>query len=257
VTSNINSAAINENFPVAGQDNDTQVFRDNFDTIKTSLLTANTEITALQAATEGLALDAYDEVEAGVHGSDFNNRIIYSAVLQNSFERKFDGGNITAPLTIDYQNGNYQVYRIGANITVDFLNFPDGLGTSKNGKVTLELYGDGGVSTDAGQFVTGSVYTITTVGSTNFTLVGASSNTIGITFTATGTGSGNGKAQLHRTLTFSTSGGTVIKKNATFPATFTLTSAESSSGAGNPVIIEVWQNKSDRIFLNYVGQFSS
>jgi hypothetical protein len=206
VTSNINYAAINENFPVAGQDNDTQVFRDNFDTIKTSLLTANTEITALQAATEGLALDAYDEVEAGIHGSDFNNRIIYSAVLQNSFERKFDGGTITAPLTIDYQNGNYQVYRIGANITVDFLNFPDDNSVpSKNGKVTLELYSDG---------------------------------------TA-------------RTVTFSTSGGTVIKKNVTFPAPFTLTSAEAAAGAGNPVIIEVWKNKSDRLFLNYVGQFSS
>lgn len=206
MTSNINSAAINENFPVAGQDNDTQVFRDNFDTIKTSLLTANTEITALQAATEGLALDAYDEVAEGVHGSDFNNRIIYNAVLQNSFERKFDGGSITAPLTIDYENGNYQVYRIGATITVDFLNFPnDESNPSKNGKVTLELYGDG-----------------TT-----------------------------------RTVTFSTSGGTVIKKNATFPATLTLASAEGAAGGGNPVIIEVWQNKSDRIFLNYVGQFSS
>lgn len=206
MTSNINSAAINENFPVAGQDNDTQVFRDNFDTIKTSLLTANTEITALQAATEGLALDAYDEVAEGVHGSNFNNRIIYNAVLQNSFERKFDGGSITAPLTIDYENGNYQVYRIGATITVDFLNFPDDESNpSKNGKVTLELYGDG-----------------TT-----------------------------------RTVTFSTSGGTVIKKNATFPATLTLTSAEGAAGGGNPVIIEVWKNKSDRLFLNYVGQFSS
>ena len=206
MTSNINYAAINENFPVAGQDNDTQVFRDNFDTIKTSFQTAQTEVTALQAATEGLALDAYDEVEAGVYGSNFNNRIIHSAVLQNSFERKFDGGNITAPLTIDYENGNYQVYRIGANTTIDFLNFPDDESVpSKNGKVTLELYGDG---------------------------------------TA-------------RTVTFSTSGGTVIKKNATFPTTFTLTSAEAAAGAGNPVIIEVWKNKSDRLFLNYVGQFSS
>ncbi len=206
MTSNINYAAINENFPVAGQDNDTQVFRDNFDTIKTSFQTAYTEVTALQAATEGLALDAYDEVEAGVYGSNFNNRIIHSAVLQNSFERKFDGGNITAPLTIDYENGNYQVYRIGANTTIDFLNFPDDASVpSKNGKVTLELYGDG---------------------------------------TA-------------RTVTFSTSGGTVIKKNATFPAPFTLTSAEAAAGAGNPVIIEVWKNKSDRLFLNYVGQFSS
>ena len=208
MTSAINFTSINENFPVAGQDNDTQVFRDNFDTIKTSFQTAYTEVTALQAATEGLALDAYDEVEAGVYGSNFNNRIIHSAVLQNSFERKFDGGNITAPLTIDYENGNYQVYRIGANTTIDFLNFPDDESVpSKNGKVTLELYGDGNLG--------------------------------------------------GRTVTFSTSGGTVIKKNATFPTTFTLTSAEAAAGAGNPVIIEVWQNKGDRIFLNYVGQFSS
>jgi len=199
VTSNINYAAINENFPVAGQDNDTQVFRDNFDTIKTSLLTAYTEVTALQAATEGLALDAYDETEAGIHGSNFNNRIIYSAVLQNSFERKFDGGDITAPLTIDYENGNYQVYRIGASITVDFLNFPDDNSVpSKNGKVTLELYGDG---------------------------------------TA-------------RTITFSTSGATVVKKSSGFPGSVTVTSAT------NPVIIEVWQHSSTVIWINYLGLFS-
>lgn len=42
--SNINYASINENFPVPGQDNDTQVFRDNFDTIKNSLSTAKTEV---------------------------------------------------------------------------------------------------------------------------------------------------------------------------------------------------------------------
>ena len=199
MTSNINYAAINENFPVAGQDNDTQVFRDNFDTIKTSLLTAYTEVTALQAATEGLALDAYDETEAGIHGSNFNNRIIYSAVLQNSFERKFDGGDITAPLTIDYENGNYQVYRIGASITVDFLNFPDDNSVpSKNGKVTLELYGDG---------------------------------------TA-------------RTITFSTSGATVVKKSSGFPGSVTVTSAT------NPVIIEVWQHSSTVIWINYLGLFS-
>ncbi len=49
MTSAINYAAINENFPVAGQDNDTQTFRDNFDSIKTALSTAKTEITDLQA----------------------------------------------------------------------------------------------------------------------------------------------------------------------------------------------------------------
>ena len=194
MTSNINYLGINENFPVAGEDNDTQVFRDNFDTIKTSFNTAKTEITDLQTNAARTDVD-----------NDFNNKLISGAVMLNNYDKKFDGGVITAPLTVDYENGNYQIFRFGATTTVEFLNFPDDASLPTGlGKVTLELYGDG---------------------------------------TA-------------RTLTFITSGGTVIKKNATFPATFTLTSAEAAAGSGNPVMIEVWQHKSDRIFLNYLGQFS-
>jgi hypothetical protein len=40
-------STINENFPTAGQDNDSQGFRDNFARIKTGLSTAQTEITYL------------------------------------------------------------------------------------------------------------------------------------------------------------------------------------------------------------------
>ena len=46
----------------------------------------------------------------------------------------------------------------------------------------------------AGSFVVGNVYTILTVGTTNFTTIGALSNTVGHTFVATGTGSGTGTA---------------------------------------------------------------
>lgn len=49
-------------------------------------------------------------------------------------------------------------------------------------------------TTNAGSFVTGDAYTITEVGNTNFTALGAASNTVGVTFTATGAGSGTGKA---------------------------------------------------------------
>jgi hypothetical protein len=195
VTSNINYASINENFPVAGQDNDTQVFRDNFDTIKTSFQTAKDEITDLQDNVARTDLD-----------NDFNFKLVQRAVFQNNYDRKWDGGVITAPLTVDYENGNYQIYRFGASTTIEFLNFPDDdFDPEGNGKVTLELYGDG---------------------------------------TA-------------RTLTFITSGGTVLKKNSTFPAPFVVTSAEGAAGAGNPLIVEVWRHKSDRIFLNYMGQFTS
>ncbi len=47
---------------------------------------------------------------------------------------------------------------------------------------------------DAGDFIIGLTYTITTVGSTDFTAIGAASNAVGVVFTATGVGSGNGKA---------------------------------------------------------------
>ena len=46
----------------------------------------------------------------------------------------------------------------------------------------------------AGSFVVGVQYTITTVGTTDFTLIGAASNTIGVSFTATGVGTGTGTA---------------------------------------------------------------
>lgn len=46
----------------------------------------------------------------------------------------------------------------------------------------------------AGAFVIGSTYSIASVGSTDFTLIGASGNTIGVVFTATGEGSGTGTA---------------------------------------------------------------
>jgi hypothetical protein len=49
-------------------------------------------------------------------------------------------------------------------------------------------------SVNAGSFVTGKKYKINAVGSTNFTLIGASANTSGVVFTATGAGTGSGTA---------------------------------------------------------------
>jgi hypothetical protein len=185
---------INENFPVAGEDNDTQVFRDNFDTIKTSLNTAKTEITDLQ-----------DNVARTDADNDFNKKLLSGAVMLNNYDAKFDGGVVTAPLTVDYENGNYQIFRFGVSTTVEFLNFPDDNTLPESvGKVTLELYGDG----------------------------------------------------IARTLTFSTSGGTVIKKDSEFPAPFVVTSPEAAAGSGDPIFIEVWKHKSDRLFLRSLGQFS-
>lgn len=135
--SSINHLGINENFPVAGQDNDTQVFRDNFDTIKTNFRLAQEEITDLENNAARLDQD-----------NDFANFVQTRAVFQNCRDKKFDAGAVTAsPTTIDYENGNYQIFAVGAALNMDFLNFPGdpGFGDTSTtvGKVTLELYSDG------------------------------------------------------------------------------------------------------------------
>lgn len=56
------------------------------------------------------------------------------------------------------------------------------------------VWGNGGTTVNAGSFVPGNTYVIKTVGTTNFTAIGASSNTVGVTFKATGAGSGTGVA---------------------------------------------------------------
>ena len=197
MTSLINFAAINENFPVAGQDNDTQVFRDNFDTIKTNFGFAKTEITDLQ-----------DNAARTDQDNDFLYNIVGSVTLQDAYLRKKDYGSpigaaITAgtPIDISFKQAMYHVVKFGANTSLSFSDFPTGAvditGLGQIGKATLELYGDG-----------------TT-----------------------------------RTITFTTSGGTVIKKLG-FPGSVTVTSTT------DPVIIEVWQHSATVIFLNYLGLFS-
>jgi hypothetical protein len=151
MTSNINYLSINENFPVPGVDNDTQVFRDNFDTIKTSLRAAQTEITDLQTNTAGLALTDY--VDTNGAGSDFNGNLIYNATLQRTGYKKYYGGTINsatyelgANLEIDYELGSYQIFKFESNMNIQFSNLPTNSSGASGplvvGKITLELYGD-------------------------------------------------------------------------------------------------------------------
>jgi hypothetical protein len=53
---------------------------------------------------------------------------------------------------------------------------------------------DSAYNVTAGSFVIGQQYTIRTIGTTDYTLIGAVANTVGVLFTATGVGSGTGVA---------------------------------------------------------------
>jgi len=74
-----------------------------------------------------------------------------------------------------------------------------------------------GTAVAGGSFVVGQTYQIVSIGSTNFTLIGASANTVGIVFTATGAGSGSGTAKsivsynfVNYTCILAISGGTTV-----------------------------------------------
>ena len=74
-----------------------------------------------------------------------------------------------------------------ADTDVDFLSTLATSGTSLDAIDTA-------YNVTAGAFVVGKSYTIRTVGTTDFTLIGAVANTVGVLFTATGVGSGTGVA---------------------------------------------------------------
>ena len=138
MTSLINFAAINENFPVAGQDNDTQVFRDNFDTIKTNFSAAKTEIEDLQ------------NNSARIDGtSDFDYNIVTTVTLQDTILRKRDYGAaiVAATQEVSFKQALYHIIKFGNNCAIELIDFPvtevDILGFGACGKITLELYGDG------------------------------------------------------------------------------------------------------------------
>jgi len=67
--------------------------------------------------------------------------------------------------------------------------------TSNNStNFTLNFRGAATATITAGSFVVGTIYTIASIGTTDFTLIGAASNTVGVIFTATGVGAGSGTA---------------------------------------------------------------
>jgi hypothetical protein len=74
-----------------------------------------------------------------------------------------------------------------ADTDVDYLSTLATSGTTLDGL-------DSAYNVTAGSFVVGKSYTIRSIGTTNYTLIGAVANTVGVLFTATGAGSGTGVA---------------------------------------------------------------
>ena len=115
MTSQINPNNINGEYPVAGQDNNTQGFRDNFTNIKVNFQYAETEITNLQA-------NSISKVSTSVN--EFNDSVIYGARLQNTGYIQLNRGNVAPTANINYAAGSFQTITANANTTVNFTGLP-------------------------------------------------------------------------------------------------------------------------------------
>jgi hypothetical protein len=96
---------INENFPAAGQDNDSQGFRDNFARVKTALGTAQSEITYLNN-------NAVDKTQ----NNDMGNNTLSNVILKNSgIVSNTSLVSAAATSVISFSEFQYRRYSLGNN----------------------------------------------------------------------------------------------------------------------------------------------
>jgi len=169
MTSQINPNNIDASYPVAGQPNNTQGFRDNFTAIQTNFQAAENEINDLQskavlkAALTGTTLD-----------NNMNDALIYAAKIQDFSATSVAITATAGSIVVDYSAGHYQTISTTGNINVSIGNFPT---APAFGYIKLQLVIDA-----PGRTVTFSGMT-TLYGTTG--VQGMTGNTI--TFAATGT----------------------------------------------------------------------
>jgi hypothetical protein len=108
---------ISASYPVAGQDNDTQGFRDNFSNIKNSTTILAKEISDIQ--TNGVfANQTTDFYQTGVIAN--GNFQAVGDVIAPGHWLQSSGGS----LNLDYTEGNYQKWHLNTNTSFTVVNWP-------------------------------------------------------------------------------------------------------------------------------------
>jgi len=172
MTSAINPNNINGAYPVAGQDNNSQGFRDNFTNTATNFQYAANEITALQnnsVLTTDLASSTTPV---------FNNLLtstLANGYLQNMYTPLVALGTVTGAVSLDYSLGSYQTATTSGAVTLGFVNFPS---AGKVASMTLQI----AVTSVAHTVQLPSAVTVNNIG-----IQGLNPSTNTITFAAVGT----------------------------------------------------------------------
>ena len=131
MSSNINPNNIDGTYPIAGQDNNSQGFRDNFTNTKLNFTYAATEITALQ---DNVILKGPLTV-GGTVDNNMGGTLLYDATMQDFAATRVALGSVSGTCTINYASGHSQTVTISSGITLAFTNFP----ASSQGWVTVTV----------------------------------------------------------------------------------------------------------------------
>jgi hypothetical protein len=119
MASNINPFNIDGTFPVAGQDNASQGFRDNFTNVRNNLGYAKSEIEDLQ----NKAI-LKTSLTGGTLSNDMGGSTLYQPALKSFYEITYNQGLISGTVTLDYANGNIQYVESDGDITLAFTGWP-------------------------------------------------------------------------------------------------------------------------------------
>jgi len=119
MASQINPNNIDGNYPVAGQDNNSQGFRDNFTNTRVNFQSAENEINELQSkgifktALAGETLD-----------NNMDDNLIYAALIRDFSAVKVSPTGVSGTYTLNYSAGHYQTISTTGSVTLAFSNFP-------------------------------------------------------------------------------------------------------------------------------------
>jgi hypothetical protein len=119
MASNINPNNIDGTYPVAGQDNNSQGFRDNFTNTKSNFQYAEDEINDLQskvilkAALSGSVLD-----------NDMLSSLVYNGTIADFGATRVAIGSVSGSQAINYELGHFQTLTTTGSVSLSFTNFP-------------------------------------------------------------------------------------------------------------------------------------
>lgn len=128
MASSINPNNIDGNYPVAGQDNDSQGFRDNFTNIKNNLTFSKSEIEDLQSK----AILTSALTGGSTPTNDMNGTVLLGAQLQNTTLKKAEFTATTGSVTVNYNLGHIHYVTTTGSISLAIANWPsssDGYGS--------------------------------------------------------------------------------------------------------------------------------